>query len=111
MPAYIVARIQITKPDQYREYTLRTPKVVAQYGGRFIVRSAEIQSLEGPGETRRLVILEFPTLERARAFWDSPEYSRLRKFREGAAEAQFILVDGYATSQWQQALEASLPLD
>ena len=111
MPAYIVARIQVTKPEQYREYTLRTPKVVAQYGGRFIVRGAEIQSLEGPDESRRLVILEFPSLERARAFWDSPEYSRLRKFREGAAEAQFILVDGYATPQWQQALDASLPVD
>ena len=111
MPAYIVARIQVTKPEQYREYTLRTPKVVAQYGGRFIVRGAEIQSLEGPAETRRLVILEFPSLERARAFWDSPEYSRLRKFREGAAEAQFILMDGYPENEWRRAVAEALPLE
>lgn len=111
MPAYIVARIQITKPDRYREYTLRTPKVVAQYGGRFIVRGAEIHALEGPPETRRLVILEFPSVERARAFWDSPEYSRLRKFREGAGEAQFFLVDGYSDADWQRALAESRTID
>ena len=111
MAAYIVARIQITKPEQYREYTLRTPAVVAKYGGRFIVRGAEVHSLEGPAEPRRIVILEFPTIERARAFWSSPEYSRLRKFREGAGEAQFILVDGYPASEWERVLAESRTLD
>ena len=111
MPAYIVARIAITDPGRYREYVLGSPKVVAQYGGRFLVRGAEIHTLEGPVETRRVVILEFPSLERARAFWDSPEYQRLRKHREGAGDAQFMLLDGYPDAEWQKAVAGSQPLD
>ncbi len=111
MAAYIVARIEVTRPEQYREYVLRSPKVVAQYGGRFLVRGAEIQTLEGPAETRRIVILEFPSVERARAFWDSPEYQRLRKYRDGAGDAQFMLLDGYPDSEWQRVLAASRQLD
>ena len=111
MPAYIIARIDISKPEQYREYTRRSPKVVAQFGGRFIVRGAEIHTLEGPAETRRIVVLEFPSIEKARAFWESPEYRRLRKFREGAGDAQFMLLDGYPTSEWERVLEESRKVD
>lgn len=111
MPAYILARISITDPTRYREYARRSPGVVAQFGGRFLVRGAEVHSLEGPAETRRIVILEFPSLERARAFWDSPDYQRLRAYREGAGEAQFILVDGYPEAEWQRVLEESRRVD
>ena len=62
---------------------------------RFVVRGGEMVTLEGPEETRRLVVIEFPSLERAKEFYHSEEYSRVKKRREGAATGQFIVIDGY----------------
>ena len=94
MPAYIISRIQITDPAKYAEYKKVTPGAVAKHGGKFIVRGGELATLEGPPETRRLVVIEFPTLEQAKAFYHSPEYSAAREIRAGAAIAEFIAVDG-----------------
>jgi uncharacterized protein (DUF1330 family) len=94
MPAYIIARVQVTDPARYQEYTKLTPAAIARHGGRFIVRGGEITTLEGPAEKRRMVIIEFPTLEMAKAFYNSEEYSAARKVRAGAAVAEFIAVDG-----------------
>ena len=96
MPAYLIARVDVTDWDRYREYTKATPSAIAKFGGKFIVRGGEIVTFEGPQETRRLVILEFPTLDRAKEFYHSAEYSEVRKLREGAATGQFIAVEGYA---------------
>jgi uncharacterized protein (DUF1330 family) len=96
MPAYLIARVHVTDPDRYQEYTKRTPAAIARYGGRFIVRGGAVTSLEGPPESDRVVVIEFPSVERAREFWSSPEYAEARSKRAGAATGQFILVDGYA---------------
>jgi len=94
MPAYIIARVEVTDWARYREYMKLTPAVIAQYGGRFIARGGEPVTLEGPPETQRVVILEFPSLDQAQAFYQSPEYHAVKKLRAGAATAQFVLVDG-----------------
>jgi uncharacterized protein (DUF1330 family) len=96
MPAYIIARIHVTDWERYRQYTQATPAAIQKFGGRFIVRGGETTTLEGPPETARLVIIEFPSLDRAKAFYHSEEYSRARKLREGAATGQFLAVEGYA---------------
>jgi uncharacterized protein (DUF1330 family) len=95
MPAYLIARVQVTDWERYREYTRATPAVIEKYGGRFIVRGGETITLEGPPETARVVIIEFPSLDRAKAFYRSEEYSQVKKLREGAATGQFLSVDGY----------------
>jgi uncharacterized protein (DUF1330 family) len=94
MPAYLIARVEITEWARYREYMKATPAAIAAFGGKFIVRGGEITTLEGVPETRRLVIIEFPSLEQAKAFYSSPEYTRAKGLREGAAVGQFILVPG-----------------
>lgn len=94
MTAYIIGRITVTDPERYAEYTKATPEVIAQFEGKFIARGGNKVSLEGQTETARIVILEFPTLERAEAFFNSPEYQQVKKLREGAADAQFIAVEG-----------------
>ena len=94
MPAYVIARIQVTDPTQYEEYRKLSPGAVAAFGGEFIVRGGESETLEGPEETRRLVVVRFDSMERARAFYHSEQYRAARARREGAAEAQFVLVDG-----------------
>jgi uncharacterized protein (DUF1330 family) len=94
MTAYIIIHVDVTDMDQYREYTKLTPAVIEQYGGKFIVRNGNKVTLEGPEETRRLVVLEFPTMEQAQAFYYSPEYAEAKAVREGAATGQFVAVEG-----------------
>ncbi len=96
MPAYIIARVQVTDWERYRQYTKTTPAAIEKFGGRFIVRGGESITLEGPQETARLVVIEFPGLGQAKAFYHSEEYSRAKKLREGAATGQFLAVEGYA---------------
>ncbi len=95
MPAYIVVLADVKDPDRYAEYAKITPSVVAQFGGRFIARNNRTRTLEGPEETRRVVLVEFPSYELATAFYQSHEYRRAKQIREGAADARLILVDGY----------------
>src|SRR5262252_689025 len=94
MPAYIIARVAVTDWNQYREYTKATPDAIARYQGKFIVRGGEILTFEGEPEKRRLVVIEFPTLERAKEFYYSPEYTEVKKLRAGAATGQFLCVEG-----------------
>ena len=94
MAAYIIAKINVTDGDQYRKYTRVTPSVVEKFGGRFLARGGEVITLEGPQETQRIVLLEFPSLEKAKQFYDSEEYGEAKKLREGAATASFIAISG-----------------
>lgn len=95
MPAYIIVLADVTDPERYAAYTKVTPSVVAQFGGRFIARGGRTETLEGPEERRRVVVLEFPSYELALAFYQSHDYQRAKRLRDGAAEATFVLVDGY----------------
>jgi len=95
MAAYIIVRVNVTNWDQYKEYTKVTPGVIEKFGGRFLVRGGEIITLEGPEESQRIVIVEFPSLEKAKEFYYSKEYTEAKRLREGAATASFLLIDGY----------------
>ena len=94
MAGYLIARVDITDPEKYRDYTAVTPGLIAKFGGRFIVRGGETVTLEGPEETGRVVVVAFESLERAKAMYQSEEYQAAIKLRAGAATAQFIAVAG-----------------
>lgn len=94
MTAYILARIDVTDPEKYKAYIEVTPGIIEKFGGHFIVRGGEKVTLEGPEETHRVVVVEFPSLEQAQAFYNSPEYKAAKKLRAGAATAQFVAVEG-----------------
>ena len=96
MAAYMIARINVTDWDRYNEYLKVTPGIIAKYEGRFIVRGGKTATLEGPEEKWRIVVVEFPDLEKAKEFYYSPEYTDAKKIREGAALAQFVAIDGFA---------------
>jgi len=99
MPAYIIVRIAVTDPEQYRKYTAVTPGIVSRFGGKFIVRGGPMETLEGPEEKDRIVVLEFPSRKNAEAFYHSPDYTAARGIREGAATGQFALIEGYDAHQ------------
>jgi uncharacterized protein (DUF1330 family) len=94
MAAYVVCDIKVTNPTQYEEYKKLAQAAVAQHGGRYLARGGETAVLEGSWQPNRVVVLEFPDLARARAFYDSPEYKAARKARGDAAQMNMIAVAG-----------------
>ena len=108
MAAYMIARIDVTDPERMADYLKHTPRILDRFGGRFIVRGAPVETIEGPEETHRVVVIEFPDTESARAFYDSDEYELAIAIRQEASTGQFILVDGYG--DWDSALAASKEL-
>ena len=94
MSAYLVADIEITDPQGYAEYGRGVVESIAAFGGRFIVRGGAIEVREGAWSPKRLVILEFPSMERLRAWYDSPEYAPLLALRKRSAVANLLLVEG-----------------
>ena len=94
MPAYILVDCVVTDPARYESYKGLAPAAIARYGGRYLVRGGEAVKLEGDWTPNRVVVLEFPTLEAARGFYDSPEYRAARAARAGAANMNMVAVAG-----------------
>ena len=86
MAAYLLVSITVTDPVRFAAYRDAAPAVIAAHGGRYIVRGGDVEALEGTHDGRRIVILEFPSMEALHAFWNSPEYARAKALRAGAAE-------------------------
>jgi uncharacterized protein (DUF1330 family) len=91
--AYLIVQADITHPEQYAAYVKVAPDIVSKYGGRYLARGGRSLTLEGPPARSRVVVLEFPSFDAARQFYDSPEYAEARKLRAGASDAQFVLVE------------------
>ena len=94
MAAYLIARVSVTDWNKYDQYMKVTPGIIAKYGGKFIVRGGQTVTLEGPTEKWRIVVVEFPDLEKAKEFYYSQDYTDAKTLREGAALAQFVAVEG-----------------
>lgn len=94
MPAYLIAQVAIRDPETYRAYTARSPAIIAKHGGRILARGGATEVLEGGADNRRVVIVEFPSMEAARAFYNSAEYQQAKEIRAPASEAQFLIVQG-----------------
>jgi uncharacterized protein (DUF1330 family) len=94
MPAYIIVDVEITDPEQYEAYKKLTPASLVPFGGKFIVRGGNVETLEGDWKPGRIVVLEFPDYENARNWWNSEEYTYARSVRQYAANARIIAADG-----------------
>ncbi len=96
MAAYAIVEVNVTDPQLFAEYAKGVPATIAAYGGKYIVRGGAVETKEGGWTPKRVVVLEFPSMERARSWYDSPEYKPLLAMRLKAANATLILVEGVA---------------
>jgi uncharacterized protein (DUF1330 family) len=94
MAAYVIAEIEVTDPAAYAEYGKQVPATIEKYGGRFIVRGGALEPLEGGWSPKRLVVLEFPSMAQARAWYRSAEYAPLIRLRQKASRGKLIAVEG-----------------
>lgn len=94
MPAYLVVHVQVKDPARYEEYKALAPVSIRQFGGRYLTRGGAVEVLEGGWVPERLVLLEFPSMERARAWWASAEYAGAKAIRHATAETTMVLAPG-----------------
>lgn len=94
MPAYVIAHIDVKDPVRYEDYKKMSPVSIQKYGGRFIARGGKTEVLEGTWQPKRLVLLEFPTVERAREWWASEDYRPARDLRQATSTGDMIVVEG-----------------
>ena len=96
MSAYVIGEVEIHNVQAYQEYAKGVPATIAQYGGRYLVRGGAVDPKEGGWAPKRVVVLEFPSLAQAQAWYASPEYAPLLAIRLKAARAKLVIVDGYS---------------
>lgn len=96
MVAYVINDMVVTDPALLEDYKKLSPATVAQYGGRFLARGGRVEPIEGDWSPVRIVIIEFPSVEQAQAWVDSPEYEPARRLRQSAATSRLIVVEGVA---------------
>ena len=94
MAAYLIGEIDVTDPATYDDYRKQVAGTLARYGGRFAVRGGKVESLEGGWSPKRIVVLEFPSIEQAQTWYRSPEYAPLIALRQRASRGKLILVEG-----------------
>lgn len=96
MPAYVIVETDIHDPERYERYKQASPGAVGAGGGRFIARGGELAVLEGNWHPKRLVLLEFGSLDAATRWYASPIYQEAKRLREGAANLNMVAVEGIA---------------
>lgn len=94
MAAYLIVDVKVSDPEVYKGYTKLVPATVEAYGGRFLVRGGNAETVEGDWIPNRLVVLEFDSVEQAKAWYDSEEYREPKRIRHAASHANMILVEG-----------------
>jgi len=94
MAAYVIVEVNVTDPQLFTEYGKGVPATIAAYGGKYLVRGGAVETREGGWAPRRVVVLEFPSMDQARRWYGSPEYAPLLAMRLKAADSKFILVEG-----------------
>ena len=94
MAAYVIANIDVKDPVRYQDYIKMSPVSIAKFGGRFVARGGKTEVLEGEWVPKRLVLLEFPSVERAREWWASDEYAPAKALRQATSSGELIVLEG-----------------
>lgn len=94
MAAYLISDVTVQDAEGFQLYRTRAADSIARHGGRYLVRGGAIKTLEGTWDPRTIIIVEFPSMEQARAWYRSPEYASALEVRDQALSRNLILVDG-----------------
>lgn len=93
-PAYMIGQFDVHDPEAYVAYRSQTPQSIADYGGKFLVRAGRVETLEGEPPLPRIVVIEFPSFDQAKAWYESEGYQKLIPIRRAASTGRSFLVEG-----------------
>ena len=96
MSAYVISEVDVRDATGFEAYRTIAAKTIAQYGGRYLVRGGTASAVEGGPPPKTIIIVEFPTMERLREWYASPEYAEALKLRQTALDRRLIFVEGVA---------------
>jgi uncharacterized protein (DUF1330 family) len=96
MSAYVISEVEMRNAADFETYRTIAAKTIAQYGGRYLVRGGDVSLIEGGPPPKAVIVVEFPTMERLREWYDSREYAEALKARQTALERRLIFVEGVA---------------
>jgi uncharacterized protein (DUF1330 family) len=94
MCAYVIVEIDIVDPAGYEEYKQLASATVEKYGGKYIIRGGAVETLEGDWNPKRIVVLQFDSIQRAKEWLNCDEYREPRKMRHRTARTRMIVVEG-----------------
>lgn len=94
MAAYALIEIEVTDPENYARYRAMAPAIVAAFGGTYLMRGGATETVEGTWQPERLVILEFPSMERLQAFYNAPEYQEAKALRQRSTKSTMVFCEG-----------------
>ncbi|MDH3690955.1 MAG: DUF1330 domain-containing protein [Gammaproteobacteria bacterium] len=94
MAAYIIVDVEVTDPATYENYRETVLPTLQPYGGRFLARGGRAENLEGDWMPKCVVVLEFDSVEKAKAWWSSEEYRAPKALRQSAGVTNMIVVEG-----------------
>lgn len=92
MSAFMISQARVLDPAKYEDYRLAALPLLDKFGAKYVFRAKQAECLEGSWDGRVMAVLEFPSAEAARSFWNSPEYQALKPLKDAAAEMDVILV-------------------
>ncbi len=91
---YVIAQLKVTNPENYKEYVNKVTEVVQKFGGEFLVRNGEYQCVEGETKFPRIVVIKFPSYEKALEWYNSDEYKPVKQIRLNNSEGSNIIIKG-----------------
>lgn len=94
MPGYVIIQAEIIDKKRFNQYLEKSPEIIAKYGGKYIARGGETFVFEGDETKQRVVIIEFPSLQKAEEWYYSEEYQEIKSLREGSAVGSLFAVEG-----------------
>ena len=94
MTAYLIAQINVTNEESYKDYLAKVTDIVHKFGGEYIVRAGKFETVLGKWNFKRNVVIKFPSVEKAREFYNSDEYKPVRKIRIENSECNLIIIEG-----------------
>jgi uncharacterized protein (DUF1330 family) len=100
VPAYVISEVEVRDQAAMEAYRALAAQTIAQYGGRYLVRGGAAEVVEGGPPPKTLIVVEFPSMERLREWYASPEYAEALKLRRTALERRLIFVEGSAALTW-----------
>lgn len=96
MAAYVISEVDVRDPQGFEAYRTMAAPTIARYGGRYLVRGGQAALAEGDPEPKTLIVVEFPSMERLREWYASPEYAEALKLRQTALDRRLVFVEGVA---------------
>jgi len=93
--AYVIAEVDVTDPTTFQKYAGKVPATLAPFGGHDLVRGGKTQAVEGEAP-KRIVVIAFDSMEKARGWYDSPAYEEIKPLRQSAAKTRLYIAEGVA---------------